>query len=139
MQEHSMAGKLPKHRQSHRHQSGHCSAAYVVGHPETAQYLLSALLSILPLMQVDEMEKAVDVAEKNMSRFGLLQAEISNRRKWVMQTRKKVRLLTNKPVLHHARCPTRVPLLRLVCQSHQRQHRLSCGTMQAQVLQLYCG
>ncbi|CAL5219033.1 g792 [Coccomyxa viridis] len=39
--------------------------------------------------QVDEMEKAVDVAEKNMSRFGLSQAEISNRRKWVMQTRKK--------------------------------------------------
>ncbi len=36
------------------------------------------------------MEKAVDVAEKNMSRFGLSQAEISNRRKWVMQTRKKV-------------------------------------------------
>ncbi len=40
--------------------------------------------------QVDEMEKAVDVAEKNMARFGLTQAEISNRRKWVMQTRKKV-------------------------------------------------
>jgi len=36
------------------------------------------------------MEKAVDVAEKNMSRFGLSQAEISNRRKWVMQTREKV-------------------------------------------------
>ena len=39
------------------------------------------------------MEKAVDVAEKNMSRFGLSQAEISNRRKWVMQTRKKVSTL----------------------------------------------
>ena len=36
------------------------------------------------------MEKAVDVAEKNMSRFGLSQAEISKRRKWVMQTRTKV-------------------------------------------------
>lgn len=42
------------------------------------------------VVQVDEMEKAVDVAEKNMSRFGLTQAEISNRRKWVMQTRRQV-------------------------------------------------
>ena len=39
------------------------------------------------------MEKAVDVAEKNMSRFGLSQAEISKRRKWVMQTRTKVQTL----------------------------------------------
>lgn len=37
------------------------------------------------------MEKAVDVAEKNMARFGLSQAEISSRRKWVMQTRRQVR------------------------------------------------
>lgn len=36
------------------------------------------------------MEKAVDVAEKNMSRFGLTQAEISSRRKWVLQTRRQV-------------------------------------------------
>ena len=40
--------------------------------------------------QVDEMEKAVDVAEKNMARFGLTQQEISNRRKWVLQTRRQV-------------------------------------------------
>ncbi|EIE22051.1 hypothetical protein COCSUDRAFT_53946 [Coccomyxa subellipsoidea C-169] len=39
--------------------------------------------------QVDEMEKAVDVAEKNMARFGLSQAEISGRRKWVLQTRRQ--------------------------------------------------
>ena len=39
------------------------------------------------------MEKAVDVAEKNMRRFGLSQAEISSRRKWVLQTRKRVRAL----------------------------------------------
>jgi hypothetical protein len=45
--------------------------------------------------QVDEMEKAVDVAEKNMSRFGLTQAEISNRRKWVLQTRRQVCSLGN--------------------------------------------
>ncbi len=44
------------------------------------------------------MEKAVDVAEKNMSRFGLSQGEISNRRKWVMQTRKKVRRLSYRSV-----------------------------------------
>lgn len=42
------------------------------------------------LEQVDEMEKAVDVAEKNMARFGLSQAEISSRRKWVMQSRRQV-------------------------------------------------
>ncbi|KAK9909708.1 hypothetical protein WJX75_006414 [Coccomyxa subellipsoidea] len=39
--------------------------------------------------QVDEMEKAVDVAEKNAARFGLSQAEISGRRKWVLQTRRQ--------------------------------------------------
>ena len=49
------------------------------------------------------MEKAVDVAEKNMSRFGLSQAEISNRRKWVMQTRKKVRALCLQKHLYS--CP----------------------------------
>ena len=36
------------------------------------------------------MEKAVDVAEKNMARFGLTQQEISSRRKWVLQTRRQV-------------------------------------------------
>ena len=50
------------------------------------------------------MKKAVDVAEKNMSRFGLSQAEISNRRKWVMQTRKKVspacRSISAAPMLY---------------------------------------
>lgn len=47
------------------------------------------------------MEKAVDVAEKNMSRFGLSQAEISSRRKWVLQTRKRVSALC----LHEPRTP----------------------------------
>lgn len=42
------------------------------------------------LAQVDEMEKAVDVAEKNAARFGLSLAEISGRRKWVLQTRRQV-------------------------------------------------
>lgn len=42
------------------------------------------------------MAKAVDVAERNMARFGLTQAEISNRRKWVMQTRKKVTAPTDQ-------------------------------------------
>ena len=47
--------------------------------------------SCLVLAQVEEMAKAVDVAEKNMARFGLSQAEISSRRKWVLQTRRQVR------------------------------------------------
>ena len=36
------------------------------------------------------MEKAVDVAESNMSRFGLTQQELSSRRKWVSKTRQQV-------------------------------------------------
>ncbi|KAK9821529.1 hypothetical protein WJX74_007301 [Apatococcus lobatus] len=39
--------------------------------------------------QVDEMSKAVDVAEKNMQRFGLNPTEILSRRKWVANTRKQ--------------------------------------------------
>ena len=41
-------------------------------------------------MQVDEMEKAVDVAEKNMNRFGLTTQEIKSRRQWVHDTRRTV-------------------------------------------------
>ena len=48
------------------------------------------------------MEKAVDVAEKNMSRFGLSQAEISKRRKWVMQTRTKVQKYCGRLSPRHA-------------------------------------
>ena len=43
--------------------------------------------------QVDEMEKAVDVAEKNMARFGLDTAEIRSRRSWVHDTRRTVSAL----------------------------------------------
>ena len=43
------------------------------------------------LSQVDEMEKAVDVAEKNMNRFGLTSQEIKSRRQWVHDTRRTVR------------------------------------------------
>lgn len=47
------------------------------------------------LLQVEEMSKAVDVAEKNTARFGLTQAEIASRRKWIMQTTREVcRLVT---------------------------------------------
>ena len=54
-------------------------------------YVVHPLTLALPLAtQVDEMEKAVDVAEKNMARFGLTQQEISSRRKWVLQTRRQV-------------------------------------------------
>ncbi len=41
-------------------------------------------------IQVDEMEKAVDVAEKNMNRFGLTTQEIRSRRSWVHDTRRTV-------------------------------------------------
>ena len=59
------------------------------------------------------MEKAVDVAEKNMSRFGLSQAEISKRRKWVMQTRTKVQT-------SHGR------VSRQTCTGNGPQHPLAC-------------
>ncbi len=42
-------------------------------------------------VQVDEMSKAVDVAEKNMQRFGLNPTEILSRRRWVASTRKQAR------------------------------------------------
>ncbi|KAK9816760.1 hypothetical protein WJX72_004804 [[Myrmecia] bisecta] len=45
--------------------------------------------------QVDEMEKAVDVAEKNMQRFGLNPQEITNRRKWVYGTRRQIEGMMN--------------------------------------------
>lgn len=36
------------------------------------------------------MEKAVDVAESNMTRFGLTAQEVASRRKWVAKTRQQV-------------------------------------------------
>ena len=41
-------------------------------------------------LQVDEMEKAVDVAEQSMARFNLTPQVVAARRKWVKDTRKKV-------------------------------------------------
>ena len=60
---------------------------------------IAARIGILPVttvtlhasvIQVDEMEKAVDVAEKNMNRFGLTTQEIRSRRSWVHDTRRTV-------------------------------------------------
>ena len=44
-------------------------------------------------LQVDEMDKAVDVAEKRMNQFGLTTQEIRNRRNWVHATRRTVSLI----------------------------------------------
>ena len=44
-----------------------------------------------PSVQVEEMGKAVDVAERNTARFGLTQAEVASRRRWIMQTQREVR------------------------------------------------
>ena len=62
--------------------------------PLRERLLLGGLL-IFPkfqcsVLQVDEMEKAVDVAESNMARFGLTLQDIQSRRKWVRQTRQQV-------------------------------------------------
>jgi methylase of polypeptide subunit release factors len=65
-------------------------------HRDTARYLhyMDAFV-----IQVDEMEKAVDVAEKNMNRFGLTTQEIRSRRSWVHDTRRTVRQHKNTEVL----------------------------------------
>lgn len=37
-----------------------------------------------------EIDKAIDAAERNPARFNLSQAELSDRRKWVMSTRRQI-------------------------------------------------
>ena len=71
------------------------------------------------LFQVDEMEKAVDVAEKNMNRFGLTTQEIRSRRQWVHDTRRTVSycwLCLVKYLVHvHLREGDLKPLNKLSC------------------------
>ena len=51
-------------------------------------------------LQVEELSKAVDVAEKNTLKFGLTQADIMARRKWIMQTKREVwQVLLTLPAL----------------------------------------
>lgn len=40
--------------------------------------------------QVAEIDKSIDAAERNPQRFNLSQAELSDRRKWVMSTRRQM-------------------------------------------------
>lgn len=42
-------------------------------------------------LQLEEIDKSIDAAERNPQRFKLSQQEISDRRKWVMSTRRQVR------------------------------------------------
>lgn len=49
----------------------------------------------LPVPQVEELSKAVDAAERNTAKFGLTQADIMSRRKWIMQTKREVRRRCN--------------------------------------------
>jgi SYP6 family syntaxin len=41
-------------------------------------------------MQVDELEKAINVAERDPARFNVSGSEIESRRQWTSQTRKEV-------------------------------------------------
>jgi hypothetical protein len=43
-------------------------------------------------MQVDELEKAINVAERDPARFNVSGSEIESRRQWTSQTRKEVGL-----------------------------------------------
>lgn len=42
-----------------------------------------------------EIDKSIDAAERNPQRFNLSQAELSDRRKWVMATRRQVGSLSS--------------------------------------------
>lgn len=44
---------------------------------------------------IDEIDRAIDAAEKNPKRFLLTQAEISERRKWVMKSRRQVEAISD--------------------------------------------
>lgn len=86
--------------------------------------------------QLDEIDKSIDAAEKNPQRFKLSQQEISDRRKWVMSTRRQVRAAecdtpTAQPaaaVLVRGRCnsPHGYPRLRR-CVSPRSAHALSAA------------
>jgi hypothetical protein len=41
-------------------------------------------------LQLEEIDKSIDAAERNPQRFKLSQQELSDRRKWVMSTRRQV-------------------------------------------------
>jgi syntaxin of plants SYP6 len=49
------------------------------------------------MWQVDEMEKAVDVAEQNLGRFQISQAEVATRRKWILQTKREASAMRPHP------------------------------------------
>jgi SYP6 family syntaxin len=44
---------------------------------------------------IDEIDRSIDAAEKNPTRFLLTQADISERRKWVMQSRRQVEAISD--------------------------------------------
>lgn len=44
---------------------------------------------------IDEIDRSIDAAEKNPKRFLLTQAEISDRRKWLMKSRRQIEAIIN--------------------------------------------
>ena len=42
------------------------------------------------LVQLEELGKAVDAAEKNAARFNLTRADLSSRRRWIQETSREV-------------------------------------------------
>lgn len=45
------------------------------------------------LLQLEELGKAVDAAEKNAARFNLTQADLASRRRWIMETNREVSVI----------------------------------------------
>lgn len=49
------------------------------------------------LLQLEELGKAVDAAEKNAARFNLTRADLSSRRRWIQETSREVIRLRSCP------------------------------------------
>ena len=56
----------------------------------------------VPCPQVEEMERTVNVAERQAARFGLSQQEVQSRRQWVQRTKQEVREPQEESLAHHS-------------------------------------
>ena len=68
------------------------------------------------VLQVEEMQRTVSVAEKNPARFGLSQPEITSRRKWITQTKQEV----SQSSMHQQYCTYKTLLYKASLQSNKQ-------------------
>jgi syntaxin of plants SYP6 len=77
----------------------------------------------LRLTQVNEIDKAIDAAERNPQRFKLSQAEISDRRRWVISTRRQVEATTGGLASAADSAAADAPAARLAAAAHEDNDR----------------